>query len=343
MIIRSRKIVGSPSPARRGDAAATRAEHYGHPATILCAVADFVGKIRPPGGTLLDPFCGLGTMLAAALVCMEPGRIFRQSSAEESAVALKVTQFSATMDEPMLGGGSPMTEGSRMSDTAVTELGQSLMRGVREIDRQCNRKLNGVEYGLCNVKLQFREDVEEGLHPDAPTTRARRHRKLSWEPATAWMLHKGLPHELAIGAKWEEPYPSTDTGKKWCDLVVKLNCGVDVWVEVKFAWKSWFDCIGGFKTNSEFFFADYLLGLHHSHSAAGDLKKLLGAPKSAYLGMLLIGFDSIDDPMDRHVAFKTLERQAAVGWSPEPYPPWYDRRDPTRCRINCWWWWHAPR
>jgi DNA modification methylase len=49
-------------------AAATSAEHYGHPATTPYAVAEWwVRYILPPGGTLLDPFCGSGTTLAAAL------------------------------------------------------------------------------------------------------------------------------------------------------------------------------------------------------------------------------------------------------------------------------------
>ena len=49
-------------------AAATRAEHYGHPATTPYAIADWWAKyLLPPGGVLLDPFVGSGTMLAAGL------------------------------------------------------------------------------------------------------------------------------------------------------------------------------------------------------------------------------------------------------------------------------------
>jgi len=49
-------------------AAATRAEHYGHPATTPYAVADWWCKyVLPPGGVLLDPFVGSGTTLAAGL------------------------------------------------------------------------------------------------------------------------------------------------------------------------------------------------------------------------------------------------------------------------------------
>ena len=49
-------------------AAATRAEHYGHPATTPYAIADWwVKYLLPPGGVLLDPFVGSGTTLAAGL------------------------------------------------------------------------------------------------------------------------------------------------------------------------------------------------------------------------------------------------------------------------------------
>ena len=49
-------------------AAANPAEHQGHPATTPFAVVDWWCKyVLPPGGVLLDPFCGSGTMLAAGL------------------------------------------------------------------------------------------------------------------------------------------------------------------------------------------------------------------------------------------------------------------------------------
>jgi len=49
-------------------AAANPVEHRGHPATTPCALADWWCRyILPPGGVLLDPFCGSGTMLAAGL------------------------------------------------------------------------------------------------------------------------------------------------------------------------------------------------------------------------------------------------------------------------------------
>jgi hypothetical protein len=53
-----------------------------------------------------------------------------------------------------------------MGDNTLEELGRVLMRGVKAIDLECNRILNGVEYGLCNVNRQFREDTEAGLYPE---------------------------------------------------------------------------------------------------------------------------------------------------------------------------------
>ena len=100
----------------------------------------------------------------------------------------------------------------------------------------------------------------------------------------------------------------------------------------------------GYKTNSDFFFQGYLLGKHHLHSAAGDFLRLIElAPASAYLGVLLIGFDSTDAPMDKDVG--KMESQAVgAGWSRGNPQTWKDRRDPTgRCQINCWFWQHPPR
>jgi hypothetical protein len=229
-----------------------------------------------------------------------------------------------------------------MCDTRVVELGRFLMRSVREIDLKCNRLLDGVEYGLCNINRQFREDVEAGVHPDAPITRTGRRRKLSCEPATVWMLYKRLPSELVVNSKWEEPYPASPREK--CDLVAVLDGGIETWVEVKFAWKSWFNCIGGYETNSEFMFQGYLMGSYHSHSAADDFVRLTRlAPATAYRGVLLIGFDSTDAPMDKDIT--VLESQAAIGWRPDVPLSWDDRRDSVkdRCRINCWFWWHPPK
>jgi hypothetical protein len=227
-----------------------------------------------------------------------------------------------------------------MSDKAVNELGRWLVRGVAAIDRECTRRFNGTEYGLCNVKRQFREDVEANLYSDAPR------RRLTEEPTTAWLLARRAPRGLAVQA--EEPYPTAR--RKKCDLMVVLDGGVEFWVEVKFAWKNWYgyidksNCVRGFETNSDFFYRGYLFGNHHSHSAAGDFAKLVQlAPASAYLGLLLVGFDSTAAPMDLDV--QNLERLAtSIGWVCEEPSRWKDRRDPAGdCRINCWYWQHAPR
>jgi DNA modification methylase len=49
-------------------AAISPGEHRGHPASTPYALAEWWCRyILPPGGVLLDPFCGSGTMLAAGL------------------------------------------------------------------------------------------------------------------------------------------------------------------------------------------------------------------------------------------------------------------------------------
>jgi hypothetical protein len=227
-----------------------------------------------------------------------------------------------------------------MNDSAVIELGRSLLSAVETVDVECKRVFSGCEYGLCNVKRQLTEDIAAGLYSDAPT------RRLTEEPATAWLLARGLPQHLA--ARSERPYPAAS--RKKCDLVITLASGDEFWVEVKFAWKTWCgyidksNCVRGFETNADFFYHGYLFGNHHSHSAAGDFVKLIQlAPASADLGLLLVGVDSTDSPMDKDI--QSLERPAInVGWLREEPRRWKDRRDPAgRCRVNCWFWRHPPR
>ena len=93
-----------------------------------------------------------------------------------------------------------------------------------------------------------------------------------------------------------------------------LDGGVETWVEVKFAWKSWFNCIGGYETNSEFMFQGYLMGSYHSHSAADDFVRLTRLrPATAYRGVLLIGFDSTDAQMSRTLQCWKAKRQLGGG------------------------------
>lgn len=215
------------------------------------------------------------------------------------------------------------------SNREVTELGWMLMNFVREIDQACTRPIKGVESGLCNVKSQFAADVEEGKRKAPP-------RSVKEEDAITWMMGEFLNRD---GKRRAAPWVVYPTTRKTCDLVVDLQSGGRLWLEVKLAWKAWFNCSGTIGRSSSYI--PYLLGSKHkTHSTADDFGKLqkLGPPED-HLAMLLIGFDTVDGPMDSEVG-QFHKTGAADGWVCDR-TTWHDRRCPA-CRINCWFWQHAP-
>lgn len=210
----------------------------------------------------------------------------------------------------------------------VSELGWRLCSEVRCIDIACTRLRNGIESGLCNIRTQFAADVEAGIHPAPP-------RKVKEEDTITWLLSRGLP-ESTPPALWQN-YPGR---KKTCDLVVTLADGSLVWIELKLAWKAWQNCNGSVGHSSAY--KPYLLGSKHkTHSAADDFAKLVDlAPSIAHLGFLLIGFDSVESPMETEVAALVKDAHSK-GWTAQ-HLMWPDRRSGT-CRIHCWFWQHLPR
>src|SRR6266545_2477056 len=114
-----------------------------------------------------------------------------------------------------------------ISVASAKELGNVLCEGVRDIDKRCVRKFNGIDGGLCNVKLQFREQALSELG-----------KRLTEETLISWLLMKHLAQKGFV-VELERPYPAGGR----CDLV--LSNPVVAWIEVKLAWKQWFKCDGG--------------------------------------------------------------------------------------------------
>jgi hypothetical protein len=211
---------------------------------------------------------------------------------------------------------------------SVADLGIHLIENVRKIDLSCSRKMHGVENGLCNIDRQFKADVAEGIYPAPP-------RSVKVEDAITWLLSLSLP--VSLHASLWTKYPNS---RKTCDLVVTLDDGSEAWIELKMGWKAWQNCDGSVGGNNPAY-QKYLFGVPgETHSVAQDFKKLVTlAPASAHLGALLIGFDSDSAPMEADVA--KFETMYASGWTAN-HVQWRDRRS-TACRINCWFWHHAPR
>lgn len=203
-------------------------------------------------------------------------------------------------------------------------LGDFLINGVQQIDLSCSSTLHGIERGICNIKSHYAEEAFEatGL-------------KLTEETITSWLLSRrllsaGLPVDL------ERKYPGE---RKRCDLVVTLPGAESCWVEVKYAWKTWFNCDGTSTRNK--LYGPYLYGdKYHDHCAAADFRKLEALPPTDanWTGFLLIGTDSERHPMADDVErLESLVDLDRGGWRRVAHRHWPDRRA-AGFGIGCWFW-----
>jgi len=202
-------------------------------------------------------------------------------------------------------------------------LGSFLTDAIAQIDMQCSTLHNGVEYGLCNVKLQFKDQAlaETG-------------KKLTEELLIAWLLAKRLK-EHGCGVSSEHPYPGT---REKCDLVINLPSGDRVWVEVKHAWKHWYNCDGTAGTSINY--RGYLFGDASHPGTAHDFDKLerVSAAETEWVGVLLIGFKSKVRPMNTDVQELMTRMQLNNRvWNLSVSKNWFDRRNPE-FGIGVWFW-----
>jgi hypothetical protein len=143
-----------------------------------------------------------------------------------------------------------------------------------------------------------------------------------------------------FSASSEVRYPPQVSGRRGkCDLVVELDGGKTIWIEIKGAWKVWEN-----KETNQWIYRSYLLhplepGLdkNKSHTAALDVEKLraLTSVDAAYVGMLLIGFDSSTHRMDADM--RDLVRLAKLDtghWS-ETSTKWLDHHRKHN-HVKCW-------
>ena len=131
----------------------------------------------------------------------------------------------------------------------------------------------------------------------------------------------------------EHDYPNSE---KSCDLYFIAD-DQRVWLEVKAAWKYEISETGKIKPKNSNY-ESYLLGdIHKTHSTAQDIEKLsvLDNNNADYIGLLIIGFDIRNDPIDPDMKL-LIERMKLKekGWQIFSSKQWPDRNHP-RC-LNCW-------
>ena len=207
--------------------------------------------------------------------------------------------------------------------TFSAEIGSFLADSVHSIDLSCNTLMHGVEAGLCNVKPLF-----------APQALSELGKKLTEETLISWLISKRF-NSVDIFAKPEQKYPGSN---EECDLVLHLSRNRQFWIEAKLAWRRWYNCNGSAKGSSSF--NGYLHGDATHPGAAHDFRKLERVTRvdAEWMGVLLIGFDSLKAPMDSAVKeLEACEKLVERGWSMVATQKWTDRRNPL-FRINCWFW-----
>jgi hypothetical protein len=141
-------------------------------------------------------------------------------------------------------------------------------------------------------------------------------------------------------ARREFPYHHSNES---CDSLVMLEDGSSLWLETKGAYKKYWQDLGkeGIYWSYLLYPLDPKLSAKH-HTAALDLKKLsaLRRPRADFVGLLLLGFDADDSPMDTDVS--RFVELAGLG-----SPPWSARStgwaDGYRARRGVKaWLWHRP-
>ena len=136
---------------------------------------------------------------------------------------------------------------------------QTVLEGVVDaicaIDKECRTLRNGIEHGLVNVKLEYAE------------------RCLTEEPLIACFVREKLADSGSQVHPDEVHYPGS--GKK-CDVVIDIADSTRLWLEMKLAWKAWFNCVGP-PVYSNRAYATYLDGRDRTHSLRHDFEKLRSA------------------------------------------------------------------
>jgi hypothetical protein len=193
----------------------------------------------------------------------------------------------------------------------IEAVAAAAFRVLRQMDAQCAT-------GLCNYV---------SVSPYVG-------KKFKDERAITWGVTNALAEEWDI-EQCEHNYPQHN-GK--CDRVLELSDGSRVWLEIKLAWRVWFH--EAVKWNDARAYNGYLTGAHHSHSVAGDFKKLerIGRDYGRYVALLVIGFDAADGKMTADMAgLANSENLEHRGW--HFLSDSWETPQSAECWNRCWFAW----
>lgn len=209
---------------------------------------------------------------------------------------------------------------------SVDQIAPRIFAHLRRMDEEALTMVaSGLRAGLSDYGRHARPDNKK---PSAEVEWSRR--------LTTLLSQDGVPTSPEV----QYPEQVIRGRRQRCDLVVTLAGGATIWVEVKGAWRDYW--------NGGWIYRSYLLhpleaGLDKTktHTVPFDLLKLsrLAPPQADFVGQLVVGFDQVSDPMDNDIA--TLVSLAGLTqWRAATPDSWMS---PTVAgqRVRAWLW-HRP-
>jgi len=141
-----------------------------------------------------------------------------------------------------------------------------------------------------------------------------------------------------IAANAEVGYP--DKPRTKCDLVIAAG-DESFWIEIKGSWKEYCHKSGTMGNYYSYLLHPLVAGLDKtkSHTAAIDVQRVstLAPDAATWIGFLLVGFDSLQRPMETEVLqLANLSGISKLPWHcvssswPDPYRP--------NEHVKCWFW-----
>jgi hypothetical protein len=170
-------------------------------------------------------------------------------------------------------------------NTLAPLLFDCLRRMDAEADTTCGGEPTGLNYYGAHARPELKKPQTEP----------------KWSKRLATLLR-----ESGYDAQAEVPYPNLPPGKRnRCDVVVSTPQGDRLWLELKGAWKHYWMTHGEAWIYRSYLLHPLIEGLDtKSHTAALDIEKLktITAADGTHVGLLLVGFDSVEHDMDGDVA-----------------------------------------
>lgn len=208
----------------------------------------------------------------------------------------------------------------------MTDLTSLIFQILRQMDAEAEPTTEGVPTGLNWYGGHARTELKK---PQSEP---------EWSKAIAERLR-----EQGFNAEAEVRYPASDaveTPRTRCDVVVMDENGRRTWIEIKGAWRTYWEQSGSLLLYRSYLLHPLVDGLDpKTHTVPLDMQKLatLRKPDADEAGILLIGFDSTQSPMDDDVA----ELTSLAGLDDAPWSlaadEWDDAQRPGE-RIRCWLW-----